>query len=230
MDFFQRQWPMFSQNEKNKIRNMTVFVGGAGGLGTHQLIHLQRIGAKKVYIIDKDNVEPSNLNRQILYGYDDIGLSKVRVARDRLESFKMETEFEIIEGKICSDLEIPAEIDVILDALDNYQARFILDELAHKYNKPLVHGAVDSWHGQVTSIIPGRTPSLKEIFGEVTKSKESGAGRPIPVFSPVVASVAITQVIEAVKLHINKEDNLANNLLLINWEDYSFEKIEVQLD
>lgn len=230
MDFFQRQWPMFSQNEKNKIRNMKIFVGGAGGLGTHQLIQLQRIGAKKIYIVDKDKVEPSNLNRQILYGYDDIGLSKVRAARDRLKSFKMETEFEIIEGGISSDLEIPTEVDVILDALDNYHARFILDELAHKYNKPFVHGAVDSWHGQVTSIIPGCTPSLKEILGGGAISKKTEAGQPIPVFSPVVASVAIVQVIEAVKLHVKKEENLANTLMLINWEDYSLEKIEIQLD
>ncbi|SDL51311.1 HesA/MoeB/ThiF family protein [Halarsenatibacter silvermanii] len=225
MDIFQRQWPMFTEVEKEQIRSMKVFVGGVGGLGTNQLIQLQRIGVKKIYFIDRDHVEASNLNRQILYGRGDIGESKVRTAKKKLEEFNLETEIEAIEGQITQDLEIPDDVDIVLDALDNYQARFDLEKAAWQKEKPFVHGAIRSWHGQLTSIIPGKTPRLEEILGENPDSKNEKNGT-IPVFSPAVTMVAILQVLEAVKLHLDISDNLANKLLFVDMQDYSLEKID----
>ncbi len=228
MDIFKRQWPMFTDKEKKEIRNMKVFVAGAGGLGTHQMVQLQRIGVKRIHVIDCDVVEASNLNRQILYGKNDIGRSKVAVSGEKLDEFSLETEVNTIEGEITEELEIPREIDVILDALDNYPTRLVLDRLAHRYDKPLVHGAVDSWHGQLTSIVPGETPALEDIVGpEAAKSNDGNEG-PIPVFSPVVSSVAVLQVLEAVKLHLGRDNTLAGRLLFLDWKNYTLDKIDLR--
>ena len=231
-DIFSRQWAMFSQSERETLRDMTVFVGGAGGLGTHQLVQLQRIGVDKIYLIDRDVVEPSNLNRQILYGRNDVGKYKVNAAAARLDDFRLDTELVAIEGEIDRDLDIPEDVDIILDALDNFPTRFVLDELAHRHDKPLIHGAVESWLGQLTSIIPGETPSLQDILGGengIPNNYSTGEDdEPIPVFSPVVSTVANLQVIEAVKVHLGREDNLSNQLLLLDLKNYSMDRVELQ--
>ena len=223
MNYWQRQEYMFSDQEKEIIEDMVVFVGGAGGLGTHQAVELQRIGVKKIYLIDRDVIEATNLNRQILYGSEDIGRSKVEVAKEKLDQFNMGTEVEIFNKEIDSNLKIPDDTDLILDALDNYKTRYHLDELAEKYDLPLVHGAVQSWYGQITTIIPGKTPSLKDIFGE---RKESTSGE-IPVFSPVVSMVANMQVVEGLKVLLGREDTLAGKLLIMDLTDYSFNTLVI---
>ncbi len=231
-DIFSRQWPMFSHSERETLRDMTVFVGGAGGLGTHQLVQLQRIGVNKIYVIDRDVVEPSNLNRQILYGRNDVGKYKVNAAASQLKDFRLETKLVALEEEIDRDLDIPEDVNIILDALDNFPARFVLDELAHRNDKPLIHGAVESWHGQLTSIIPGITPSLREILGDNNGSSTTHTTRedddPIPVFSPVVSTVANLQVIEALKLYLGREENLSNQLLLLDLKNYSMDRVELQ--
>lgn len=92
-----------------------------------------------------------------------------------------------------------------------------MEELAQKNDLPLIHGGINSWYGQITTIIFGRTPTLKEIFGENSQLKEE-----IPSFSPVVSIVASLQVIEGIKIMLNKEDILANELLLIDLREYHF--------
>ncbi|MBM7623367.1 HesA/MoeB/ThiF family protein [Sporohalobacter salinus] len=222
MDFLQRQKLMFSKEELKEISGLTVLIAGAGGLGTHQVIELQRAGVKKIYLIDSDKIEISNLNRQVLYGRDDIGEFKAIKAKEILDDFKLGTKIVAITKRVTEDTEIPSDVDLIFDALDNFESRYELEKLAAKYKLPLIHGGVSSWYGQITTIIPDKTSSLKEIIGsEQSKAKE------IPVFSPVVSVIASLQVIEGFKVILNKEDTLINKLLIIDLSDYSLSEIEI---
>ncbi len=222
MNYWQRQELMFSREENDKIREMIVFVVGAGGLGTHQVLELQRIGVKKIYIMDFDRVSASNLNRQVLYGGKDIGKYKTEKAKEFLKLFALETEIVAINKKLSDNYEIPKDVDIVFDALDNFTARFILDRLIQDRRIPLIHGGIKSWYGQITSIIPGKTSSLTDIFGDNTEEEEE-----IPAFSPVVSIIASLQVIEGVKVFLQREETLLGKLMYIDFNDYSFEIIEL---
>jgi len=220
MSYWQRQKLMLTEDENKKIRDIVVFIAGAGGLGTHQLQELQRIGVKKIYLLDFDCIQASNLNRQILYGSNDIGKYKTETAKEVLDSFDLETEIITINQKLTSGFELPEDVNIVFDALDNFKSRFILDDLVQNRGIPLIHGGISSWYGQITSIIPGKTPTLKEIFASAEDEKEK-----IPAFSPVVAVVACLQVIEGVKVFLGKDNILAAKLMYIDFSDYSFEII-----
>lgn len=222
MDFLQRQESMFSRQERDKISDLTVLIAGVGGLGTHQALELQRAGVKKIYLIDSDKIEVSNLNRQVLYGRDDRGEYKAYKAKEALDKFNLGTEIEARVERITDKTEIPAEVDLIFDALDNFTSRYQLEELAAQADVPLIHGGVSSWYGQITAIVDNETPSLKEITGAKESKQEE-----IPAFSPAVSIIASLQVIEGLKVILDWEDNLKNRLLMIDLNDYTIDKIEL---
>lgn len=222
MDFFRRQMPMFSSAEQGKVQNMSVLIAGAGGLGTHQALELQRLGIKKIYLVDYDKIVPSNLNRQILYGRDDIGKYKVERACSKLTEFDLDTELVPLRKKVDENLELGDDIDLVFDAFDNFKSRFQLEKLAQKHTLPLIHGGVSSWYGQITTIIPNKTPSLKEIFGETSEPEGE-----IPVLSPVVSIIASLQVVEGIKVYLEREGTLINKLLLVDLTDYSFNIVDL---
>ena len=224
MDIFKRQKDMFSQKEQKKLAESVVFLAGAGGLGTHQAVQLQRVGVKKIYIMDYDRIEASNLNRQILYGREDINSLKAEVAQKKLAEFDLETEIEVINDKITKNTEIPADVDIIMEALDNFETRYIINNLAKKYDLPVVHGGVEAWYGQLTTIVPGKTKDLKEIIPESPISEGQ-----IPVFSPAVSIIASLQVSEAVKFLIGRkeEELLLNKIMFVDIKNYNFDIVEL---
>lgn len=223
MSILQRQNPLFNKKEQEKLKDMVVLIAGAGGLGTNQAQQLQRIGIKKIYLYDYDQIAESNLNRQLFYGKNDIGKSKVKKAKKHLESFGLNTKIEIFNKKIDENLEIPDDIDLIFDALDNFSSRFLLEKIAEKNNLPLIHAGVQSWYGQITAIIPGKTVSLKEIFGEIEKEDNESP----PVFSPVVSIVASMQVIEGIKVYLKHDDVLLNKLLVIDLKQNTIDTVKL---
>lgn len=222
LDFLERQRLMFSDEEMDRIRQMVVFVAGAGGLGSHQALELQRIGVRKIYLTDSDRVELSNLNRQILYGTGDLGEMKAPSAKDRLDAFGLGTEIVAWTERITTATNLPDDVQLILCALDNFESRFALEQVAERQGIPLVHGGVQAFYGQITTIVPGRTPALKEIIGEVFPDATARA-----TFSPVVSIIAALQVIEGVKVLLGHGDTLVNRLLMMDLTDYSVEVLEL---
>lgn len=222
MDYLQRQELMFTSEEMKQISDLTVLIAGVGGLGTHQALELQRTGVEKMYLLDSDKVETSNLNRQILYGKQDIGRSKAIRAKEVLDNFELGTEIEVITDRIDAQTVIPSDVDLVFDALDNFESRYLLEDAVIEANLPLIHGGIHSWYGQITTIIPHKTATLRELFEE----KDDTQGE-IPVFSSAVSVVASLQVIEGIKVILGRDDILTNKLLMIDLNDYSLVKIEI---
>lgn len=224
MTILKRQNPLFNNKEQSKLKNMVALIAGAGGLGTNQAQQLQRIGIKKIYLYDYDIIAESNLNRQLFYGKDNIGETKVKIAKNHLDNFQLRTKIKTFNKKIKADLPIPEDVNIIFDALDNFSARFILEKIAFKNDLPLIHAGVESWYGQITSIIPGKSITLKEIFAGADNKENSSP----PVFSPVVTTIASLQVIEGVKVYLKRDDILLNKLLVIDLKNNTIDTVKLK--
>jgi len=222
LGLFERQDPMFRADERRRLRDMVVYIAGAGGLGTHQAQELQRLGARKLYLTDRDVIEESNLNRQVLYGYSDLGRSKTVQAQRALQRFQLPTAIEGLEDTVTTDTVLPSDVDVVLDALDNAPARLALEGAARRAGVPLVHGAVGGWYGQITSIVPDARFSLRSLLQPGLCESESSA-----VLSPVVAIIASLQVVEAVKLFLGRDDTCVGRLLVVDLEACSMDSVQL---
>jgi len=222
-DYLKRQFDIFTQKENEKLEKLNVMIAGAGGLGTHQAQQLIRMGINKIYLYDNDEVELTNLNRQIFYGKDDIGKNKVNIAKKHLDKFDLETEIVAVHETIDDNIQIPDDVHLIFDALDNFKTRFILEDLAIETNIPFIHGGIESWYGQIAVIIPGQTVRLKDVF-----SGADNDNRTPSIISPAVSIIASIQVLEGLKVYLNKENYLKNKLLLVDLNSCTVEKVNIK--
>ena len=175
-----------------RIRRASFLVAGLGGLGSYSAEILTRMGAKKLFLVDYKKVDEPDLNRQVLYFAEDVGRSKVEVARDRLLRIRGDVEIEAMEKRIDDSFDLPEGVDVVLDCLDNFESRFVLSRKAWDKKIPLVHAGVKEYSIQITTILPGKTQRLEEVFKGVMDEETP------QVFPPSVAVASALQVSEAV--------------------------------
>jgi molybdopterin-synthase adenylyltransferase len=223
---YQRQISLndFGKEGQEKLKNSRVLIAGAGGLGSVVSIYLAAAGIGTIGLIDNDTVEISNLNRQILYGDSDIGTQKVIAAKKRLQNLNpgidiRDTDVTIDEGTIDS---VTAGYDVIVDAMDNFPARFLLNRAAIKRNIPFIHGAVSGFEGRATTIIPGETPCLKCINPRVPELK------PPPVLGVTPAVIGSIQATEVIKYIIKTGKLLTGRLLVYDGLTMEFMIVKIK--
>jgi adenylyltransferase/sulfurtransferase len=162
---FLRQIPLIGMDGQEKLANARVLIAGAGGLGSAIATYLAIAGVGYIRIVDEDTVEESNLNRQILYHEQDIGSCKVVAAQRTIRAFNHDTEVDAVCRHIDETTvhDLVRGIVLILDGTDNFAVRYILNKAAIDEKIPFIHGAVNGFYGQVTTIIPGVTPCLRCI-------------------------------------------------------------------
>ena len=137
---------------QEKLKNAKVLVVGAGGLGCPVLQYLTAAGVGKTVIIEFDMVDETNLQRQVLYGSDDVGKLKSIIAKNRLEQLNSLVETEIINLKLDSSnaLNIINDFDIVVDATDNLETRYIINDACVIANKPMVHGSIYKYEGAIS--------------------------------------------------------------------------------
>jgi len=223
---YERQLMIFGEDGQEKLKNAKVAIVGLGGLGSVVAYYLAAAGIGTLKLIDKDKVELSNLNRQILHWTRDIGLSKTKSAKYKLEAFNPEVNFEVNEVNVTKENvdEVIGDVDVIVDCLDNFSARYVLDEYAHEKNIPLVHGAIEGFYGQATTIIPGKTRSLREIFPNMDKRPKTK----FPVVGVAPGIIGIIEASETLKLLLDVGKPLTNKLLIVDLLNNTFEIIKLK--
>lgn len=229
-DRYSRQIAVIGEEGQRRLRGTSVAIFGVGGLGTHVAYYLAAGGFKKLYLVDSDKVALSDLHRQVLYSTSDVGKYKVEAAAKRLGDINPEVELEPIAEEISPSLaaELAGKADVLVDALDNWATRHVVNRAAVKSLKPLIHGAVQEWYGHVTTIIPGLTPCLEDLFGRL-KSLPSCAQGICPVLGPVVGIVASLMALEVFKTALGAP-SLAGKLLVVDLKHMSFEEIKLERD
>src|SRR5512137_1533849 len=190
---YKRQMMLFGDEGQEQLKNAHIFIAGAGGLGSPVALYLAVAGVGTITIVDMDVVDQSNLNRQILHTDRDIGRKKTVSAEEKLTAINPDITIHAIDARIdeSNAARLIGNADGIVDAMDNYPIRYLLNDIAIKKKIPLFHGAIRGFYGQATTIIPGRTPCLKCIFPKAP---------PKEVFPVVGATPGVIGTIQATEV------------------------------
>jgi adenylyltransferase/sulfurtransferase len=216
--------PGWGESGQIKLRRAKVVVAGVGGLGCPASLYLAAAGVGSILLIDNERFELNNLNRQILSSTKDVGRLKSEAAREKLEALNPEIEVvskpvEITENNIR---ELIRGSNVVVDAMDNWKTRFILNEGCVRERIPLVHAGISSWNGQMTTIFPGKGPCLRCLI-----SGSPPEIKPFPVLGATPGVFAMLQVMEVIKLLTGLGNPLIGKLLIFDGESMDFNLVEI---
>jgi molybdopterin/thiamine biosynthesis adenylyltransferase len=212
-------YPGFGKSGQEKLQASHVIVVGIGGLGCAASMYLAYAGIGHITIVDDDSVELSNLNRQMLHWESEIGKKKPISAADKLRRINSTVSITPVCKKIteASVDKIVEGADVVIDGLDNYDTRFLVNVACVRKRTPFIHAGVNGLLGQITTIIPGKTPCLACVYPEPPDT-----GGTIPVFGVTPALMASMQVMEAIKLIAGFGKTLGGRMLYFNGETMEF--------
>lgn len=222
--------PEVGEEGQRKINEASVFLVGAGGLGSPAGYYLAAAGVGRIGIIDSDVVELSNLQRQILHSTDRIGKPKVESARQTLESLNPNVSVITYRDKLTSKNahELFKDYDIVIDCSDNYDTRYISNDACIHTGKPLIYGAVFRFEGQAMTIIPGTGPCYRCLYpapsppGIVLSPREAG------LFGVLPGVIGLIQATEALKLILGQGELLTGWLLSYNALAMEFAKLKIQ--
>lgn len=209
---------------QSRIINSRVAVVGCGALGAVQASLLVRAGVGMLRIIDRDFVEESNLQRQILFDEEDVRsvLPKAMAAEKKLRAVNSLVNIEgIVEDVNASSVErLLSGFDLILDASDNFEVRFLINEFSVKNRIPWIYGACVGSYGLTFPVLPGEGPCLRCVFEEAPPAGISPSCDTAGVIGPIVAVIASMQVAEALKLLSGARDRVNRKITTIDlWEN-----------
>jgi molybdopterin-synthase adenylyltransferase len=218
--------PEIGQEGQQKIKNAKVFVAGVGGLGSISSYYLTAAGVGHLTIVDKDRVDHSNLNRQLIHWTEDVGEWKTQSGMRKLGSLNPHTTVQAIQAEIteenCQDLV--GDCSIIVDAMDNMKGRRVLNATAVKMGIPYVYGGVYQLDGLATVVIPGKTPCFECVFPSHETEVASG---PPGILGPVPGLIACVQSIETLKLILGLEGLLTGRLLCFCGNDMTFREFKI---
>ncbi|HEY3273350.1 MAG TPA: HesA/MoeB/ThiF family protein [Methanocella sp.] len=214
----------FGEEGQTKLKNTKVFVAGVGGLGCPVSTYLAVAGFGHIAIADMDVVDLSNLNRQMLHWDKNVGEPKVKSGYEKLSEINKAIKISTFEGRIDEDnvYDLTRDSDIIIDAMDNFPTRYLLNRAALKHGIPFIHASIWGLEGRITTIVPGKTPCLECIFPR-PPPKEI-----FPVLGATPAVMATLQATEAVKVILGIGRTLEGRLLLYDGQDMEFDEIRIE--
>jgi adenylyltransferase/sulfurtransferase len=203
-----------------KIGKARIALIGAGALGTVSAELLVRAGAGFLRIIDRDFVELSNLQRQALYDEDDVrdNLPKAVAAAAKLKRINSSVQIEPIVDDVnpATVEEYIKDVDLVLDALDNFETRFVINDACTRHARPWIYSSAVGSYGLVMTIVPGKSPCLRCMIGNLPAPGSSPTCETAGVISPITHIIASIQIAEAVKWVIGNGE--PNNPELITYD------------
>lgn len=203
-----------TKEAQEKLFASRVLVMGAGGLGSGVIMNLAALGVGQIKIIDGDILEESNLNRQIIHKYKNLGRAKVISAKDWVQEFNPDIKVELDKIRIneLNYFNIIQGYDIIVDCFDSYESKYMLNEIALRHNKVLIHGGVQGFRGQVTTIVPTKTGCLSCVMQKPQTFKEEIYAS----ISPVVNLISSLQAQEVLKVVTGVGEPLLNKILIFD--------------
>ena len=207
---YARQILMIGEEGQERLKAACVLVAGVGGLGTVISLYLAAAGIGHLRIVDCDAVEESNLNRQILHWGGDVGRRKTDSAGGKLASLNPLIRIEALSCRIDEESvrELTRGCGLIVDGMDNFPTRYLLNQAAVDLGIPFIHGAVRGLFGQTTTVIPGKTPCLRCLF------PTSPPPELFPIIGATCGVIGSIEAAEAIKLLTGQGRPLAGRLLL----------------
>lgn len=230
LDRYSRQIALrgFGIEGQLKLKTAKVCVIGVGGLGSVSSLQLAGIGVGYLRIIDRDVVELTNLQRQLIYNVSSIGYPKVEVAAKKLNDLNPGIKVDPIATSIGDENaeSLVRGVDVVVDALDRFAPRFAINKACNKFKIPYVFGGAIETYGNATTIIPGETPCLECLFHNADDSEIPTCER-VGVIPPIINIIASIQVNETIRLILKEKPLLANKIMYCDLSSLSFDVFNV---
>ena len=224
--------PEIGETGQLKLKEASVLIIGAGGLGSASSLYLAAAGIGKIGIVDSDKVELSNLQRQIVHSMNSIGTSKVASARERLLGLNPSVDVIGIHERLTAEsiTEVFSDYLIVIDATDNFDTRYLLNQTCVQTQKPLIYGAVFQFYGQLSVFDAKQGPCFRCVFREIPTEEVINANRGVGVVSPVPGVIGTLQAVEAIKLILKVGTPATGKLLLFDGLQMQFQQISVRKD
>jgi molybdopterin-synthase adenylyltransferase len=218
--------PEVGEEGQRKLKESRVFVAGIGGLGSISSYYLTAAGIGYLRIVDKDRVDYSNLNRQIIHWTGDIDEWKSVSGSRKLRNLNPHASIDAIQAEITEDncAELVGDCSVIVDAMDNMKTRRFLNAVSVSKGIPYVYGGVHQLDGLASTFIPGMTPCLECVFPE---TGSESIPTPPGILGPVPGLIACVQAIETIKLLLDLDGLLTGRLLCFCGYDMTFREFKL---
>ena len=216
---------------QKKLLKASVLIVGAGGLGSPIAIYLAALGIGKIGIIDKDNVEISNLSRQIIFSTNDIKKSKSVVAINKLKKINPDIQVQSFKKKLTirNINQIAKNFDLIVDGSDNFRTRFLINDYCLKNKKILVSGAISKFDGQVYvfNFLKKKSPCLRCFIPKIPNNPDVDNCEYEGVLGTLGGIIGSIQANEVVKEILGIGDTLCGNILIIDALKLTFRKVKL---
>ena len=225
--------PQIGEAGQRKLREARVLVIGMGGLGSPAAMYLAASGVGQLVVSDYDVVELSNLQRQIVHRTEDVGRMKVDSAKDTLRALNPEIEV-ITLGWHLDDDELAEEIaraDVVVDATDNFETRFVMNAACWRARTPLVSAAAMRMEGQVTVFDARRpdSPCYRCLYSDESNEEGEACSR-VGVLAPLLGIIGGVQATETMKLIIGMGTTLVGRVLVLDALDMDWRVLKLKKD
>ncbi|MDU8928821.1 molybdopterin-synthase adenylyltransferase MoeB [Alisedimentitalea sp. MJ-SS2] len=202
---------------QKKLKAAKVLVVGAGGLGSPVLLYLAAAGVGTIGVVDDDEVDGSNLQRQVIHSDDRIGMPKVHSAAGQMRALNPFVEVKPYHRRLeeATARELFAEYDVVIDGTDNFDTRYMVNRTCVATGKPLISGAITQWEGQLSVFEPGAgAPCYQCVFPEAPAADLAPSCAQAGVVGPLPGVIGTMMALEAVKLIADAGHVLRGELLI----------------
>lgn len=228
----QIRFPAIGQSGQHLLGEAHVAIVGVGALGCVTANHLARAGVGRLTLIDRDVVDLSNLQRQLLYDEADVlaGKPKAAAAAARLAAINRDIRIEARIAHLSADNaeELLREANLIVDGSDNFKVRYTINEVSIKHSIPWIYGGAVASSGMTMTVIPGKTPCLACLFPEQPAGGSLDTCETSGVLAPIVDTISSIQAMEAIKLLSGNENALHGDLLQIDLWHTQWQSLSVQ--
>jgi molybdopterin/thiamine biosynthesis adenylyltransferase/rhodanese-related sulfurtransferase len=213
-----------------KLLESSVLLVGAGGLGSPAALYLAAAGVGTIGLVDSDVVEESNLQRQILHATARVGQAKTSSARQSLEALNPDVRVVEHNERLVADnvMDIIGQYDLVVDGADNFPTRYLLNDASLLARKPVVHGSIFRFEGQVTVFQPFEGPCYRCLFPEPPPPELAPSCAEAGVLGVLPGIIGSLQALEALKLLLGIGDPLVGRLLLFDALEVSFRELRLR--
>ena len=215
---------------QKKLAQAKIFVVGAGGLGSPVALYLAAAGVGTIGLIDSDIVDISNLQRQVLHYTPDIGRSKVQSAKDKIEALNPDVKVETHEARFGQEnaINLIKPYDIVIDGVDNFPAKFLINDACYFTDKPLIHGGILRFEGRVFSIIPKQSACYRCIFKQPPPSGLVPSCQEAGIIGAVAGIIGTIQATEAIKIVLGIGHPLTDRILDFDAQKTTFREIKAK--
>ena len=214
---------------QEKLLSSTVLIVGAGGLGSPAALYLTAAGVGTIGIVDGDNVEPSNLQRQVIHHTSDVGAEKTKSAEAKMLAINPDVKVKTYKQWIRADniREIIGGYDFVIDGTDNFSAKFLVNDACYFEKKAFSHAGVLRFDGQLMTVLPGETTCYRCVFNGPPPADAVPSCSQAGVLGVVAGVVGSLQATEAIKYLLGLGDLLTSTLLTYNALSMDFRKVQL---